>query len=123
MMNESRVIGLIKALGENGSGGGGGGVFIVHGETTDMQSATISAPFEEAWAAYETGKFIVCRLKVDFGNGIPQWYDLPCISKTNDDNTPTMHYGSFINGASLSVIDRVFEGARTSEFVFYSLEG
>lgn len=107
MMNESRVIGLIKALGENGTGGGGGGVFIVHGETADMQSITISTPFEEAWAAFEDGKHVVLHMAISMEGAVAR-YVLPCVTtiSSGGDNYD-MSYGVYVNGNSIFVEDHL----------------
>jgi hypothetical protein len=107
MMNESRVIGLIKALGENGTGGGGGGVFIVHGETADMQSITISTPFKEAWAAFEAGKHVVLHMATSIEGEVAR-YSLPCvIAISSGDDNYTMNYGVYVNGISILVADQL----------------
>jgi hypothetical protein len=106
MMNESRVIGLIKALGENGTGGGGGSLIIHATFNDDLQidndagtrqgTLTTDVSFSEALAACNNGIIPVFRVRQD-----EDVYEYVNLVMSSPD---TILFSSYINGMTTAVI-------------------
>jgi hypothetical protein len=105
MMNESRVIGLIKALGENGTGGGGGGIVFVDGtidpnaepegdEGEERLWLIPSKSVEECQKLVASGNYLIFRFIP--GEGLS--YHLPLLAISPYEDSYKMVFSASVNG-------------------------